>query len=109
MKRTDFGVLVGFFVWAAVKAREREGSLGEVRVGEVGDVVEVVEVVVGVNCDVSSASWVRRRGSCEVIALERDVSSNYLIVQQDFSVLVWCVLDLRLKRFDAGAQLVQGA
>ena len=56
----------GFFDWAAAKSEVREGLLGEVRVGEVG---VGVDLVVGVNCDVSSASWVRRRGSCDVIDL----------------------------------------
>jgi hypothetical protein len=67
-KRTDFEVwrvVPGFFFWAAVKSAVREGLLGEVRVR---DVVAVL-VVVGVNWAVSSASWVRRRGSCDVIDL----------------------------------------
>jgi hypothetical protein len=42
--------------------------LGEVRVGDVA-VLDVVVVVEGVNWAVSSASWVRRRGSCDVIDL----------------------------------------
>ena len=69
-KRTDFEVWrvgAGFFDWAAAKSEVREGLLGEVRVGDVG--VLEVDLVVGVNCDVSSASWVRRRGSCDVIDL----------------------------------------
>jgi hypothetical protein len=63
---------VGFLFWAAAKSRDREGSLGEVRVGEV-----VVAVgLAGVNCDVSSASWLRRRGSCEVMELETATVSS---------------------------------
>ena len=57
----------GFLDCAAAKSEVREGLLGEVRVGEVG--VGVALVVVGVNWAVSSASWVRRRGSCDVIDL----------------------------------------
>lgn len=46
--------------------------MGEVRVGEV-----VVAVgLAGVNCDVSSASWLRRRGSCEVMELETATVSS---------------------------------
>ena len=71
-KRTDFEVWrvgAGFLDWAAAKSEVREGLLGEVRVGDVG-VLEVLDlVVVGVNWAVSSASWVRRRGSCDVIDL----------------------------------------
>jgi len=70
-KRTDFEVWrvgAGFLDWAAAKSEVREGLLGEVRVGDVG-VLEVDLVVVGVNWAVSSASWVRRRGSCDVIDL----------------------------------------
>jgi hypothetical protein len=44
-----------------------------VRVGEVGVEVEEV-VVVESNCDVRSASWERRRGSCEDIDLWGGVS-----------------------------------
>ena len=69
-KRTDFEVWrvgAGFFDWAAAKSGVREGLLGEVRVGDVGVGVDLV--VVGVNWAVSSASWVRRRGSCDVIDL----------------------------------------
>jgi hypothetical protein len=68
-KRTDFEVwrvVPGFFFWAAVKSAVREGLLGEVRVC---DEVAVLVLVVGVNWAVSSASWVRRRGSCDVIDL----------------------------------------
>lgn len=69
LKRTDLeawrAVVVGFFFWAAAKSAVKEGLLGEVRVGEV-----VVVVVLGVNCEVSSESWVRRRGSCDVIDLQ---------------------------------------
>jgi hypothetical protein len=64
VKRTDLEVervALGFFFWAAAKSWDREGLLGVVRVGDV--VVVVVLVVAGVNCEVSSASWLRRRGS----------------------------------------------
>lgn len=65
-------MVVGFLFWAAAKSRDREGSLGEVRAGEV-----VVAVgLAGVNCDVSSASWLRRRGSCEVMELETATVSS---------------------------------
>jgi hypothetical protein len=70
VKRTDLEVwraVSGFFAWAAAKSAVREGLLGEVRVGDVA-VLDVV-VVEGVNWAVSSASWVRRRGSCDVIDL----------------------------------------
>ena len=46
--------------------------MGEVRVGE----VVVAAGLVGVNCDVSSASWLRRRGSCEVMELETATVSS---------------------------------
>ena len=50
------------FDLAAAKSAESEGSLGCVRVGEVVDVEEE-------NWEESSLSWVRSRGSCELIDL----------------------------------------
>jgi hypothetical protein len=61
-KRTLFEVERGFF-WAAAKSEERDGLLGDVRVGEVGS------MVLAENWEVRSWSWERRRGSWDVIAL----------------------------------------
>jgi hypothetical protein len=73
VKRTDLEVLRGFrdllsFAWAAAKSAVREGLLGDVRVGEVGVLLGFVEELMS-NWDVRSASWERRRGSCDDIAL----------------------------------------
>ena len=73
MKRTDLDDLlpveVLFFFWAALKSEARDGSLGVTRVAEDDDEA----LAEWSNCAVSSASWVRRRGSCDVMDLKAEM------------------------------------
>lgn len=65
MKRTDLEEGRGFFCVAA-KSGAREGLLG---VGSVGEVLLVVVEEARSNWEVRSESWLRRRGSWDVIDL----------------------------------------
>ena len=64
-----------------------------------GEVVDVDEE----NCEESSLSWVRRRGSCDVMDLV--VVSINSRQETRLAVLIRCVLDLRFERLDTRAQL----
>lgn len=101
LKRTLFEAWRGLD-FAAAKSGESEGSLGSVRVGEAAAAVEEE------NWEESSLSWVRRRGSWDVMDLEGSAHRlrGRLAVCRA-CVLVGGVLDLRLQRLDAGAQLLQ--
>lgn len=68
LKRTDLEIwrddLVLSFFCAAAKSEVRDGSLGLVRVGDDEEASDEES-----NCAVSSDSWERRRGSCDIIEL----------------------------------------